>query len=78
MSDVSSVLEQVLMVAALAVAIVLIGAGLVGYDFLGNRNVAIIEQPAWVTPPVWSEIGFGVAALAYATYAFMTQRKSGN
>lgn len=62
------------MFAAFTAAIVLIGAGAIGYDFLGDRNVPINEQPTWVTPPVWSEIIFGVAALAYGVYAFRKLR----
>ena len=78
MSDVSSVIERIFMIAAFAVATILIGAGLIGYDFFGDRNVAINEQPAWVNPPVWSEIVFGVAALIYAVYALKKLRKYAN
>jgi len=72
-SFVTYVRDRAHMIAAFASATILIGASVVGYDFLGHRNVPIDEQPSWVTPPVWSELYFGAIALGLGVYLFRKQ-----
>lgn len=54
--------------------VLLIGAGLIGYDLLGNRTVATGERALWVEAPVWTELIIGGMALVLGVSALRKLR----
>ena len=75
-SIVTEVIERIAIFCLLAAATVLILSSLIGYDFMGDRNN--LDAPTWVTPPVWSELSFGVVALVFGVYVLRNLRENAN
>jgi hypothetical protein len=74
MSDLGRVGYRIAIFVAFVTAAIFIVAALVGYDFLGDRNA--VYSPTWTTAPVWSELLFGVIALAYGLFAVSRLRNN--
>jgi hypothetical protein len=75
-TDFAEIIERIVIFCLFGAATVLILSSPIGYDFMGDRNV--IDSPTWVTPPVWSELSFGVVALAFGGYLLRNLREKAN
>lgn len=74
MSDVARSAGLIGGAVGVTLGILLIGAGLIGYDLLGDRTATSGERSIWVEAPVWGELILGGMALAVGLSALRKLR----